>query len=312
MINIFVVILNWNRKRDTLECLESLSKTKISNFKLTLLVVDNGSSDDSRIVIKKYLKKLSFESKNINGLLLKNTTNLGFAAGNNVGLSYAMAKRADFVVVINNDTLVAEDIFEKFLTFEKNHPDVGIFSPKIFFAPGYEFHKKRYKESDIGKVIWYAGGKIDWDNIYGKNIGVDKVDSGQFDKACEIDFATGACMIIRCSALSDVGLFDENYFMYLEDTDLSMRFRRKNWKIFFVPSMKIWHKVAQSSGIGSDLNDYFITRNRLLFGSRYATFRTRSALFRESIRFVVRGRKWQRKGVVDYYLGKFDRGSWVS
>jgi len=98
--------------------------------------------------------------------------------------------------------------------------------------------------------------------------------------------------------------------MYYEDIDLSMRIKKAGFEVLYIPSANVWHKVAQSSGIGSGLNDYFITRNRLLFGMRYAKLRTRFALYRESLRFLLSGRVWQRKGVLDFYLGRLGKGSW--
>jgi GT2 family glycosyltransferase len=117
-------------------------------------------------------------------------------------------------------------------------------------------------------------------------------------------------MLLRSEALKDIGLFDEKYFMYLEDADLSQRLKKKGWEVLYAPKTEIWHKVAQSSGIGSDLNDYFITRNRLLFGMRYAKCRTKLALVKESFKLLLTGRGWQKIGVRDFYLGRFRKGSW--
>ena len=98
--------------------------------------------------------------------------------------------------------------------------------------------------------------------------------------------------------------------MYFEDTDLSQRLKLAGKKIVYDPSGVIWHKVAQSSGIGSNLNDYFTTRNRMLFGMKYASFRTKIALLRESVRLLISGRKYQKQGIKDFYLGRFGKGSW--
>src|SRR3989344_2902107 len=117
-------------------------------------------------------------------------------------------------------------------------------------------------------------------------------------------------MFMRRNVLEKSGLFDEKYFMYYEDTDLSLRIKKNGFKLFYIPQAIVWHKVAQSSGIGSELNDYFITRNRLLFGMKYAKIRSRFALYRESLRLLSSGRKWQKKGVIDFYLGRFGKGSW--
>ena len=136
------------------------------------------------------------------------------------------------------------------------------------------------------------------------------MDKGQFERVRETDFATGACMLIKRELLEKVGTLDEKYFMYFEDSDLSHRARNAGYEVLYAPPARIWHKVSQSSKVGGDLNDYFIIRNRLLFGMRYAPVRTRLALYRESLRLFWKGRPWQKKGVLDFYLGKFGRGSW--
>lgn len=305
MKKIFIVILNWNQPELTINCVKSIEKLKINKgFEVKVLIVDNGSTDNS---IEK-LKKL--ESGKIKSEILETHENLGFAAGNNFGIKYCFEKSADYIMVINNDTLVDKNLVYELIKEMEEDPKIGITSPKIYFAKGYEFHLERYKKDELGKVIWYAGGIIDWKNVYGKNRGVDEVDKGQFDKRISIDFATGACFMARSEALKRVGLFNEKYFMYMEDADLSERMKENNWKIIYQPKAKLWHKVAQSSGIGSSLNDYYISRNRLMFGFKYAKIRTKIALIRESIRLFIFGRHWQAVGIRDFYLRKFGKGSW--
>ena len=309
MTKVSVIVLTWNGKEDTLECVKSLGELTIRNFQLSIIVVDNNSSDGTQKAVRKLFKKISNPPKLV-CKLIENKANLGFAEGNNVGMEYALDSGADFVLVLNNDTKVDKNLITEFLKASKKYPRAGVLSPKIYFAQGYEFHGDRYKKSDSGKVIWYAGGKIDWENVYGINLGVDEIDKGQFKKEKEIDFATGTCMFLRAKALNEVGKFDEKYFMYLEDADLSIRMKKQGWEVIYVPKAIVRHKVAQSSRIGSDLNDYFIHKNRLLFGFRNASLRTRFALFRESIRFLLGGRKWQKIGIRDFYLARFGKGSW--
>ena len=307
-MKVSIIILNWNRKKDTVECLESIENLQISGFELEIVVVDNASSDGSQKAVEQIFKKIA--KKNVSCKQIRNKANLGFAAGNNVGMKYALDSGADYLLVLNNDTEVDKGLIKKLLEIANKHPKAGAISTKIYFAKGFEFHKNRYKKQDLGKVIWYAGGDMDWDNVYGSNHGVDEVDKGQFEKTKETDFATGACVLLKDEALENVGLFDEKYFMYLEDADLSQRLKKNGWEVLYTPKTDIWHKVAQSSGIGSDLNDYFITRNRLLFGMRYAKCRTKIALVRESFKLLLTGRKWQKSGVRDFYLGRFGKGSW--
>lgn len=305
MYQVHIVILNWNRPDDTIECLKSVYRLRSTDYRLQTVVVDNGSTDKSLEIIGEYLEK----HKKLNGVLLPNRENLGFAGGNNVGARYAVKNGADFVLILNNDTIVEENLIVHLIEAAEKNKKAGILSPKIYFAKGFEFHKDWYKENELGKVIWYVGGIMDWENVMGSNYGVDDVDIGQYQNVTQIDFATGACMFVRREVFEEIGYFDEKYFLYLEDADFSMRAKKAGWEVIFVPSASLWHKVSQSSGIGSELNDYYITRNRLLFGLRYAPFRSKVALVRESIKLLSTGRKWQRRGVTDFYKANFGKGS---
>lgn len=301
MIKVFIVILNFNGWQNTIECLFSLSKLDIpKNIVVESIVVDNASSDSSVKKIKEEFPKL---------IMIENQTNLGFTGGNNEGVRLALASGADFVMLLNNDTIVHSDLVKNLLE-PLGHDNVGGVVPKIYFEKGYEFHKNRYKDQEHGKVIWYAGGKMDWDNLIGENIGVDEVDSGQFDVRMEIELATGCCFMVRSDVLKNVGMLDDRYFLYYEDADLSQRIKKAGFKIIYTPAAILWHKNAESSGgSGSDLQDYYITRNRLLFGMSYAPMRTKLALLRESLNLLRTGRKWQRRGVRDFYLRRFGLGS---
>ncbi len=304
MPKVSIVILNWNGYKDTIELFKSVKLLNHSNCEINTIIVDNASTNESITKIKSAISsQKAFE-------LIQNQSNFGFAGGNNIGIKKAISLGSDYVMVLNNDTILDSNIVFNLVSFMENKPQVGAASPKMYFAKGFEFHKNRYNTNELGKVIWYAGGDIDWKNMYGSNHGVDQFDTGQFDQPLETEFGSGACLFLRSSVLKDVGLFNEKYFLYLEDTDLCIRIRQRGYLIYFVPSAILWHKVSQSSGIGSLLNDYFITRNRLLFASKYATLRTNIALFKESIRFLINGREWQKKGVMDYYLKKFGKGSW--
>jgi hypothetical protein len=296
-----VVVLSYNGKKDTLQTLESLLDSNIQGFGLEIVVVDNGSKDGSAEAI---------EDKGIpNVKVIRNAKNLGFAGGNNIGIRYCLKKGLDYIALINNDTIVDKNLIRNILREHESNEKYGAISPKIYFAKGFEFHK-RYKDNQLGRVVWYAGGDIDWNNVYGSNHGVDEVDKGQFDKTEETPFFTGCFVMFKSHALKETGLFDERYFAYLEDADLSQRMEKMRWKIIYSPKGHLWHKVAGSSGIGSELNDYYITRNRMLFGMTYAPFRSKLALIRESLRLLFSGRSWQRVGIRDYYLGRFGKGSW--
>ena len=156
-MKIFVVILNWNQPKLTTETVESVKKLKYEKgTDLRIVVVDNGSTDNS---VEQFRKLKGIQ-------LLTSVKNLGFAEGNNLGIKHALDRDADFVLVLNNDTEVDKNLIIELLKPMKDEK-VAVTSPKIYFAKGYEFHKEKYKKNELGKVLWYAGGKIDWKNIKG-------------------------------------------------------------------------------------------------------------------------------------------------
>lgn len=300
-MKIGIVLVNYNQNKITRECVDSLSKVDRSNNELEIFIVDNNSRENFEIKKEDY--------KNINVKLIKNNENLGFAQGSNIGIKEALNNGNDYVLILNNDT-TQDAKFLLNLTSAMKNSSVGIVSPKIYFSKGREFHKDRYRKSDLGKVIWYAGGILDWNNVLASHRGVDEVDNGQFDKVSNTDFATGCAMLVKREVFDKIGLFDERYFLYLEDLDFSQRVRVAGLEIVFEPRSFIWHyNAASTGGSGSDVQDYFITRNRLLFAMKYASLRTKLALLRESIKLLISGRKWQRVGIRDFYLRRFGKGS---
>jgi GT2 family glycosyltransferase len=302
--SVAIVILNWNQPKITIETISSFFKIKATKFVYHIYLVDNASSDNS------YQKFQSLYKNNSQITLLKTKSNLGYAGGNNYGIKKALLKNYDYILIANNDILVSPDFLEKLIEEGKNNPKSILF-PKIYFAPGYEFHHNRYQKSELGKVIWALGGKIDWNNVYASNIAIDEVDKGQYDQAdLKIDFISGCCLLVPVDAFKKIGLFDDKYFLYLEDVDFSQRAIKNGYKLQLVPDSVIWHLNSASSSPDSDLQNYFITRNRLLFGLKYAPLKTKFALFRESIKFLFSRDYWRRIAVRDYYLGRFGKGSW--
>jgi GT2 family glycosyltransferase len=299
-----IVILTWNGLKLVLELLKDINKLETKGLNAETIVVDNGSTDKTQEKLRGYkLQNMSFK-------LIRNKENLGFAEGNNIGMRDSLKRGADYVLLMNNDVIVPRNLVAQLIKVAENDNKIGLLAPKMYFAKGYEFHKERYSKKDLGKVIWYAGGKIDWNNIYSSNKGVDEIDKGQYDKQKETDVVNGACALIRKEVIEDIGYLDKKLFLYWEDADYSQRARKKGWKVVYTPRTHLWHKVSQASGIGSDLNDYFLTRNRMVFGMRYARLRTKLALVKESFKLSISGRKWQKIGTRDFYLGRFGKGSW--
>lgn len=292
MKKVAIVIVNWNGYKDTSVCLSSLAKLRRKNIDVETIVVDNGSVNDSAAVIARDFPGVT---------LLKLDVNRGFTGGNNVGITYAMKRGADFVWLLNNDTIVDPDALSILDAFTQD--DVGIAGSKIYFAPGHEYHKTRYTEKERGRVFWYAGGLVDWANVYASHRGVDEVDQGQYDRAIETPFVTGCSMMIKRSVIDSVGLLDDAYYLYLEDLDYCLRAKRAGFRLMYQPTSVIWHVNAGSSGgAGNPIHDYYITRNRLLLGMRYASLRTKIALLREGLTFLRRSNAEKRKAVADFFF----------
>src|SRR3989344_879636 len=281
----------------------SIKKINASDFKLNVVVIDNGSREKLNLP-QDYLGNIPLE-------IIVKENNLGFTGGHNKGIKYALENGADYILVLNNDVTIDPNLISQLIKALDRNSKYGIVSPKIYFAKGFEFHKDKYKEDEKGRVFWYAGGIMDWANVIARHRGVDEVDKGQYQKTEETDFATGACFLIKRDMLEKVGFFDDKFFLYYEDSDLGQRIKRSGYKIIYAPDAVVWHKNAASvGGSGSPLQDYYISRNRLLFGLRYAPLRSKIALIKESIRLLVSGRQWQKKGIRDFYLGRFGKGSY--
>lgn len=314
MPNVAIVLLNWNQPDLTIATIKSLQNISHNSYNYKIVVVDNGSTNKNILIIKKFINSLKtrLPARQVeNCELITNQTNLGYAAGNNVGIDYAINNDFDYVLIANNDIRVDPGFLEILIHKIKQNPK-SIIAPKIYFEKGCEFHHDRYQPHELGRVIWALGGNIDWSNIYGTNNGIDIVDHGQLDsKFTKPDFVSGCCFLTPISLFKDIGKFDENYYLYMEDVDLSLRAKRANYSLIVNPKSVIWHINSGTAIASSNIQDYFITRNRLLFAHKFASFRSRFALFRESIKILFQGRIWQKIAVKDYYLSNLGKGSWV-
>jgi GT2 family glycosyltransferase len=237
-----IIILNWNGLADTLACLESLYRMDYPNSEI--IVVDNGSVDESVPVIPKRFPAVT---------LIENGKNMGFTGGNNVGLRHALAQGADYALLLNNDTEVAPDFLRQLVQAMEADPTVGIAGPTIYY----------HEQAD---VIWSAGGAIDWRRGSTRMVGLNERDEGQFGaEPHTVDFVTGCATLVRQAVMEQVGLLDERFFAYYEETEWCVRVRQAGFKIVHVPQAKVWHKIPLDGRESSPLVHYYMTRNRLLF-----------------------------------------------
>lgn len=301
MKKIFAVTINFNNEKITMDWLRSMEKIEHQGFDFELVIIDNAS-------IKKFTAPKNAR-KNVH--VIESQENTGFSGGNNIGIKYALEHGADYVLIINNDTIADPHLVKNLLEVLESDDKIGITTPKIYFEKGREFHKDWYTKNDLGKVIWFAGGHIDWDNIKSVHRGVNEVDHGQFDNCEKTDFASGCCILIKKEVFQKVGLFDDRCFMYFEDAIFCESAKKSGYELWYVPSAKLWHlNAASSGGSGNDLQDYFITRNQMLFGFLFAPLRSKIALILQSARFLFNGRTMQKKGILDFYLRRFGKGTY--
>lgn len=256
-----VAIITVSLKKDAISQLtESLSKQKNKNFKL--YIVDISGNDES-------YRGLSVETNVIK------RANKGYAYGVNEGIKEATKNGLDKFCVINDDTYVEENFTSSVLKSIQAHPN-SLIGGKIYYAPGHEYHKDSYEKKDLGKVLWYAGGQVDWAHSQPKHIGVDDLDSKQFNTTVETEFITGCLMIFDKKVVDSIGYWDESYFLYYEDADYCERARRTGLKLFYDPNIIIWHLVSQSTdGSGSMLHQKYQRKNLVKFAMKYAPLRTK-------------------------------------
>jgi GT2 family glycosyltransferase len=276
MKKIGIIIVNYKGEKDTSELLDSLEKIQTVRYSLGVYILDNSSNSE-----------IDWQGRKIAIQYRKNSKNVGFAAANNQGIKWALKENCDYVCLLNNDTTVSPDFLQNLFNFFEQNENIGIASPKIYFSAGHEFHKDKYENQDLGKIIWYAGGIIDWKNVYCSHRGVDEIDHGQFDEIENTDFATGCCMFIRKEVFEVIGDLDEKYFAYFEDVDLCVRAKKAAYLIKYIPDSIIWHKNASSSGgSGSSLHFFLQERNRIYFGFKYASLKTKIHLLAKLIAYI--------------------------
>lgn len=209
--------------------------------------------------------------------------NGGYAFGINQGIKRAIADGYEQFCAMNCDVTVKENFVESVKKTIVSHPS-SIIGGKIYYYPGFEYHKDRYTKNELGKVFWYAGGTTDWANVYTTHTAVDEVDMGQRDRFEETSFITGCFMCYDKSVVDTIGHWDESYFLYFEDADYNARAVRAGIKLFYDPAIVIWHKSGQSTeGAASTFQQNYLEKNRMKFGMKYAPLRTKIHLLKNFV-----------------------------
>ena len=218
-----IIIVNWKNYDDTRDCLHSLYETNHSYF--NIIVVDNESQ-------VKPLEKLKKRSPKIT--VLPQKTNLGFTGANNIGIKHGLSLGAEYVMLLNNDTIIPKNFIDPLLNTLQSTPQIAAVQPKIMFHN----HPDR---------IWNAVGIYYPLNASTKTIGYNKLDTEKYNKPRYVDWITGCCILIKAKIKTEVGLLNNHFFAYYEDVDWSLRIRKLGYLLAYNPSLPIYHKISASS-----------------------------------------------------------------
>jgi GT2 family glycosyltransferase len=243
-----VIVLNFNGEQLLPACLDSLARQ--TNAHIDTVVVDNASSDGSAALVAQKYPWARF---------LALDENYGFSKANNVALRDAFDRGSEYALLLNNDTYAASDFISEMLAVIQGDPRIGAVCPKIYFA-----HQP--------DMLWYAGGDFSLWTGMPRHRGWKEIDRGQYDNDLEITQGTGCAMLVRCGALADVGLLDEQFWTYAEDLDWSVRFLKRGYRLGFAPKARLWHldgaTNVKSLGSGSAAIRQFLSTRNMVFVAR--------------------------------------------
>ena len=264
-----IVTLNWNGWEDTTELIASLNKTTYDG--ILVIVVDNASTNNSVARMKQSLieNKASYSVVKGNSespieivpinkhfLLVESETNLGFCAGNNLGMKWAVKMGAKYSLILNNDTLVSPDFLQPLIEIAENNDNVGLLGGVITYC----------EEPDI---IWWAGGSFNRFLDSSRLLDRESIHELKQQKPFETEWVSGCMMMIPTHIYTRYGGYVEEYFIWSEEWDYSLMISRAGFKLIVVPQSRICHKVGRSLGIMTPLNYYYGVRNGILLKRKY-------------------------------------------
>jgi GT2 family glycosyltransferase len=225
---VYAVVTNWNGLDDTSECIESIQRSTYPN--LQVVIVDNGSTDNSASVLAERFPMAAQVRMDRNGAV---------TAAYNAGLRYALKQGADYVLMLNNDTILDEEMTALLVEFAQKDARFGLITPKIYYY-------------DRPEVIWFAGGMRSRFDFGAYGTGEGETDPQENSAAKEVDYAWACGMLMSREMLESVGMFDTQFYLYYDDVDYSIRVQEAGYEVWYVPEAKMWHKVSHSTSGSAD------------------------------------------------------------
>ncbi len=250
--SVYIIILNYKNQEDTVMCLESLRKISYGNYHM--VVVDNDSQDGSYEFLKEHEKDC---------YVIQSGENRGYAAGNNIGIRYALEHHADYVCILNNDVVVEPDFLTLLIQYMDSAPEIGMAGPVV-----YEFDA-REKIQSAGFSIKVRTGSTS-PLMQGKS----KNDISASIRSNSVAFCnglSGTCLLVRKEVLEKVGLIPECYFLFFEEMEWCLRVQKAGYKLATVFNTGVYHKGSASVKKTGTLSRYYMARNRVLFVRRNGT-----------------------------------------
>lgn len=237
-----IITVNYNGINDTLMMIESV----LSNLtqEVEIIVVDNGSLNDESALLK---EKYPFVKA------IRSSRNLGFAGGNNLGYKHSIGK---YILFLNNDTILKDDSLRFLIETLKSNPRVAGVSPKILY------------NDELGRIQYAGYTELSSITIRNKTIGNNEKDFGRYDKTVPTAYLHGAAMLLKREVIEEVGMMPECYFLYYEEMDWSAQMKKAGYELMYEPRSVVYHNESSSTGKGSPLKIYYMTRNRLLYAWR--------------------------------------------
>lgn len=242
---IVAITISWNSIKYIDKCIVSLLK---SNYPIEIIVVDNNSSDGTELYLKNKYPTVT---------VIQSGANLGVTGANNLAIKKAIEEHADYIFLLNPDAYIDPNCINKLLEVMKKDLKIGMACPMIYNA-------------NKSNRIWFAGSIFDWHKGIAPHIGYNEIDKGQYFSNTLMDRVCSCAVLISIESLLKIGLFDDNYFLYFDETDLSIRYIDKGYKLLFVSNAKCWHAVSASSeGDDGKVYLYYMTRNNLVFMNKH-------------------------------------------